>query len=75
MNICILIFGGTCFKSVKNTHNRIFFFFVFLEPHPWHMEVPTLEVKLDLQLPAFTTAMPDPSHLQPTPQITAMPDP
>ena len=28
----------------------IFFFFSFLRPHPWHMEVPRLVVKLELQL-------------------------
>ena len=41
-----------------------FFFFVFLGLHPWHMEVPRLGAKLELQLPAFATAtaMPDPSH-------------
>ena len=32
------------------------FFFFFLGPHPWHMEVPRLEVKSELQLPANTTA-------------------
>ena len=32
------------------------FFFFLLEPHPWHMEVPRLGVKLDLQLLAYTTA-------------------
>ena len=32
------------------------FFFVFLGPHPWHMEVPRLRVKLELKLPAYTTA-------------------
>ena len=32
------------------------FLFVFLGPHPWHMEVPRLGVQLDLQLPAYTTA-------------------
>ena len=30
--------------------------FVFLGPHLWHMEVPRLGVKLELQLPAYTTA-------------------
>ena len=30
--------------------------FVFLGPHPWHMEVPKLEVKSELQLPAYATA-------------------
>ena len=28
----------------------------FLGPHPWHMEVPRLGAKLELQLPACTTA-------------------
>ena len=28
----------------------------FLGPYLWHMEVPRLEVKSDLQLPAYTTA-------------------
>ena len=41
------------------------FFFFFLAPHPWHMEVPRLGVKLQLQLPAYTTvtATQDPSHI------------
>ena len=33
-----------------------FFFFDFLGPYLWHMEVPRLGVKSDLQLPAYTTA-------------------
>ena len=33
-----------------------FFSFFFLGPHPQHMEVPRLEVQLELQLPAYTTA-------------------
>ena len=38
--------------------------FVFLVPHPPHMEVPRLGVKSELQLPAYATATatPDPSH-------------
>ena len=32
------------------------FFFVFLGPHPRHMEVPRLGVKVELQPPAYTTA-------------------
>ena len=42
-----------------------FFFFVFLGPQPWHMEVPSLGVQSELPLPAYTTAttMPDPSHV------------
>ena len=31
-----------------------FFFFCFLEPHLWHMEVPRLGVKAEPQLPAYT---------------------
>ena len=45
------------------------FFFCFLRPHMWHMEVPRLEVKSELQLPAYTTANSNAGselHLQPT---------
>ena len=35
----------------------LFSFFIFLGSHLWHMEVPRLGVKLELQLPAYTTAM------------------
>ena len=31
-------------------------FLVFLGLHLWHMKVPRLEVKSELQLPAYTTA-------------------
>ena len=34
----------------------LFFFLCFLGPQPQHMEVPRLGVKLELQLPAYTTA-------------------
>ena len=39
-----------------------FFFLAFLGPHPWHMEVLRLGVKLELYLQAYTqlAAMPDP---------------
>ena len=39
-----------------------YFFVLLLGPPPWHMEVPRLGVRLELQLPAYTTAtaMPDP---------------
>ena len=33
-----------------------FFFFVFLGPHPQHMEVPMIGAELDLQLLAYPTA-------------------
>ena len=37
----------------------------FLGLHPWHMEVPRLGVKSELQLLAYVTAIavPDPSHI------------
>ena len=42
--------------SQPNTTCILFFFFFFLRSHWWHMEVPRLGVKLELQLPAYTTA-------------------
>ena len=33
-----------------------FFFLVFLGPYLWPLEVPKLGVKMELQLPAYTTA-------------------
>ena len=44
---------------------NFFLCFFFLIPHPQHMEVPGLEVELELQLPACATAtsMPDLSHV------------
>ena len=35
---------------------KFFFFFLFLGPHVWHIEVPRLGVKSGLQLPTYTTA-------------------
>ena len=40
----------------KGIKHFFFFCFFFLEPHLWHMEVPRLESKSKLQLPAYTTA-------------------
>ena len=40
------------------TYKAASFFFVFLGPHPQHMEVPRVGVEAELQLPA--TAMLDP---------------
>ena len=34
----------------------VYAYVFFLEPHPWHMEVPRLGVESELQLPAYTTA-------------------
>ena len=38
-----------------------FFFFFFFKQYLWNMEVPSLGVEVELQLPAYTTATPDPS--------------
>ena len=42
-----------------------FFFFKLLGPHLWLMEVPRLELELEVQLPSFTTvaATSDPSRI------------
>ena len=48
-----------------------------LGPHLQHMEVPRLGVKSELQPLAYTTAHSNVGSelcLQPTPQLTAMPD-
>ena len=44
---------------------ELILFFVFLGPHPEHMEVPRLGVTSELWPPAYTTttAMPDPSRV------------
>ena len=41
------------------------FIYCFSGPHPQHVEVPRLGAKLELYLPAYTTAtaMQDPSHV------------
>ena len=65
-------------ESSVGVHSFFFLFFLFLELHPQYMEVPTLGIQSELQLSGYTTAtaMPDSSqlYLQPTPQLTAMPD-
>ena len=48
-------------------HNECYsFFFPFLWPHLWHIEVPGLGVELELQLPAYAikTATQGLSHLR-----------
>ena len=42
--------------SWENMERGIFFFFFFLGPQLWHMDVPRLGVLLELQLPAYTRA-------------------
>ena len=48
--------------AMQNCFLYCFVLFCFLGLHLWHMEVPRLGVKLELQLPAYATAtaMPDP---------------
>jgi len=53
-------------------------FFAFLGPYLWHIEVPRLGVKSELQLLAYATAHSNARSklsLQPTPQLMAMLDP
>ena len=53
----------TCSKQVQIYIKAIFqiffffFFFCFLGPCPWHMEVPRLGIKSELQLPAYATTI------------------
>ena len=58
--------------------NIEFYILLFLGLHLQHREVPRLGVKSELQPPAYTTAMNNAGsepRLQPTLQLTAMPDP
>ena len=50
-------------RGLLNILFKKLLFFVFLGSYLWHMEVPGLGVKLEVQLPAYTTAtaIPDPS--------------
>ena len=42
--------------AARRQVEELFFFFCFLGPHVQHMKAPRLEVKSELQLPAYTTA-------------------
>ena len=55
----------------------LFIYFVFLGLYPRHLGVLRLGVKSELHVLAYATAtaMPDPSHMRPAPQLTAMPNP
>ena len=58
---CILMVRSLdlCYRYISH-YPCIAIFFFFSQPHLWHMEVPGLGVKLELQLPAYAmaTAMP-----------------
>ena len=63
--------------GVEVTKHAFFFFFWLFRDALWHMEVPTLGVESELQLPSYTTATatPDLSCVCDLPQLMAMPDP
>jgi len=75
--ICLLMismsFLEKCLlRSFAHFLNQVFFILLYLiwlfvlqGPPSWHMEVPRLGVKLELQLPAYTT----PTAVQPAPQL------
>ena len=50
---------------MEEEKTTIFFFFVFLGPYPWHMEVPKLGLESELQLLAYAkaTEIRDQSHV------------
>ena len=55
--------SGKVLEKNASLHSQILlFFFCFLGPHWWHMEVPRLGVEQELQLPSYATvtATPDP---------------
>ena len=57
VQLCVLRCQGHAnFHLVSAVNAFFFFFFFFLGPQVWHVEVPRLGVKLELQLLAFTTA-------------------
>ena len=64
MDFFINYFSFDVTKSICLVFRELFFF-LFLGLHPLQMEVPRLDVKLELQLPAYTsaTATQDPSHI------------
>ena len=68
-HLCLVLWPRSHRNHVARIFNTLFlfffFFFVLLGLYLQHMEVPRLEVKLELRLPAYTTvtATWDPSHV------------
>ena len=60
----VIIFSWLWILSIS-IPTFFFFNYCILGPHLWYMEVPRLGVKLELQLPVYTTATAtqDPSHV------------
>ena len=67
-----------CKYKLLGFFSFFFFAFCFLGLHLWHIEVPTIGVKMELWLPAYaiaTATLRSETHLQPTPQLTETLDP
>lgn len=54
-------------RKGQETSLTVWFLHLFLMPHPRHVEVPTLGVHSELQLPACAAAAQDPSPVVATP--------
>ena len=76
--------GSSGIETLELSDKQLLFFwlfwfaFFFLRPHLQHMEVPRLGVESELQLQVHTAAHSNAGskrHLQPMPQLEAMPDP
>ena len=52
----LYIFYLKCYVMKNSPVFGFVFVFCFLGPHPWHMELPRLGVKSELQPPAYATA-------------------
>ena len=67
--LCFCNKSSYTFLLPLNIYEANFFFgggsFCLLGLHPWHMEVPRLGIRSELQLPAYTRAMatPNPNHV------------
>ena len=60
-----MIYNVLTISAVQQSDPVIHIFLLFLEPHLWHKEALRLGVELEIQLPAYTTAvaMGDPSRI------------
>ena len=53
---CSIDNAGSLTPRPQGFPGKDYFNFFFLGPHLWHMEIPRLRVKLEVKLPAYTTA-------------------
>ena len=51
-----MVSGSSIFLFLFNIYLFTLLILSFLEPHPWHMEIPRLGVEPELQLLAYATA-------------------